>query len=308
MGRIRTTIAAVGLSLGLVGNVGAQDKIKLGSTPSAETVSVYAAIEEGIFAKHNLDVEFVTLPLNSTTPQAIVAGSLQIGGLTPPVQIQAAAGGLDVVIVSGASVTDPSTAKNFGIVVGANSDIAKAEDFVGKKVGVPGLGAFLDILFRRWLKENGVDLNSVTFIEVSFPNMNDVLKGGSVDAVVSADPFITRIVAAGTGEVLAGYELPMGQSIAYLSSTREWADANPDIVKRFRESISEAAEFVKSNPDKAREHISRYTKLPMEVVTTLAVPVTDPVVTEERLRWWVDVMREQGLVQDELDVASQIVK
>ena len=36
-----------------------------------------------------------------------------------------------------------------------------------------------------------------------FPTMNDALKSGSVDAVLTAEPFITRIEKAGNGEVAA---------------------------------------------------------------------------------------------------------
>ncbi len=35
--------------------------------------------------------------------------------------------------------------------------MSKPADFVGKKVGVPGIGAFLDVLFRKWLIDGGVD-------------------------------------------------------------------------------------------------------------------------------------------------------
>ncbi len=38
--------------------------------------------------------------------------------------------------------------------------IRTAQDFVGKKVGVPGIGAFLDVLFRQWLIQSGVDPKS----------------------------------------------------------------------------------------------------------------------------------------------------
>ena len=56
--------------------------------------------------------------------------------------------------------------------------IKEAKDFVGKKVGAPGIGAFLQVLFRKWLIEKGVDPESVNFVEVTFPTMSDALKSG----------------------------------------------------------------------------------------------------------------------------------
>jgi NitT/TauT family transport system substrate-binding protein len=154
----------------------------------ADYVSLYAAKEEGFFAKRKLDVEPTLVTLNSTIPQALLSNSLQVGLPTPSVFLQAVDGGLDLVVIGGTSITDPSTLKNFGVVIRAGENIQKAQDFAGKKVGVPGIGAFLHVLFRQWLVQNGVDPKKVTYVEVSFPAMNDVLKGGTVDAVVSAAP------------------------------------------------------------------------------------------------------------------------
>ena len=64
-------------------------------------------------------------------------------------------------------------------------------------VFVPGLGAFLHVTFRAYLKDNGVDYRKVTFVEAAFPQHTDLLRGGSVDAVVSADPFMSRITESG---------------------------------------------------------------------------------------------------------------
>ena len=49
--------------------------------------------------------------------------------------------------------------------------IKEPKDFVGKKVGAPGLNAFLHVLFVKWLVEKGVDPKSVNFVEVTFPTM-----------------------------------------------------------------------------------------------------------------------------------------
>jgi len=89
----------------------------------------------------------------------------------------------------------------YGLVARAGSGIKTAQDCVGKKVGVPGLGAFLHVTFRAWLKDQGVDYRKVSFVEASFPQHGDLLRGGSVDAVVTADPFMNRITDSGAGYV-----------------------------------------------------------------------------------------------------------
>ena len=155
------------------------------------------ARDEGIFAKHGLDADVSLIAINTTIPPAIVSNSIQIGGPTATVFLQAVDGGLDLVAVAGASVMDPVSAGAVAAVARNGVTIKDAKDFVGKKVGAPGIGAFLHVLFVKWLIEKGVDPKTVNFVEVTFPTQSDALKSGSVDAVLTGEPFITRIEERG---------------------------------------------------------------------------------------------------------------
>ena len=154
-------------------------KIVFGYTAVTDFASVFVAAENGYFKKRGLDVELKFIPINSTIPAAVQADSLQIGGPTPSVYLQSVDGGLDHVVVAGAGVTS-KTITGFGLVAKAGSGIRTAKDCVGKKIGVPGLGAFLHVTFRGWLKTQGVDFKTVNFVEASFPQHGDLLRGGSV--------------------------------------------------------------------------------------------------------------------------------
>ena len=180
-------------------------KLKIACTATSDCASAMVARDEGIFAKHGLDADVSLIAINTTIPPAIVSDSIQIGGPTATVFLQAVDGGLDLVAVAGASVMDPVSAGAVAAVARNGVTIKDAKDFVGKKVGAPGIGAFLHVLFVKWLIEKGVDPKSVNFVEVTFPTQSDALKSGSVDAVLTGEPFITRMKNAGTGAVAARY-------------------------------------------------------------------------------------------------------
>jgi NitT/TauT family transport system substrate-binding protein len=181
--------------------------------------------------------------------------------------------------------------------------IRNAQDCVGKKIGVPGLGAFLHVLFRKWLTEKGVNFRQVQFIETAFPQHNDVLRGGSVDAVVTADPFMSRIVAGGAGgaPVFFANELPDGQPAILYSATRAWAMANAAQVRAFREAITEGVAFVSANPPKAREHLGKYTRLPPEILATVQISTLRATLTADNMRFWIEVMRAQEMLKTNID-------
>jgi len=303
-------VAAAALSAALAASAAAQTKIAVGYTAVTDFAAAFVAKEEGFFKKRGLDAELILIAINSNIPAALMSNSIQFGGPTPSVFLQAVDGGLDLVAVSGASVSARENARGGGVVARTGVEIKTPQDFIGKKVGAPGLGAFLHVLFRQWLIEKGVDPRKVTFVEVSFPTMNDVLKGGTVDAVVTADPFMSRMVAAGTGTVAFHYlaDLPEDKPQILYASTREWAQKNAAIVTAFREAITEGSAFVAANPDKTREHMGKHIKLPPEVLKTVLISKPDASLTVDQLKWWVDVMKGQDMFKTGPDAGKLLMK
>jgi NitT/TauT family transport system substrate-binding protein len=117
--------------------VAAQTKIQIGCTATSDCASAMVAVDEGLFKKHGLDAEMVLIGINSNIPAAILSNSIQIGGPTSTVFLQAADGGLDLVAICGASVMNTTSNANIAAFVRNGITIKEPKDFVGKKVGAP---------------------------------------------------------------------------------------------------------------------------------------------------------------------------
>ncbi len=306
-----SALAAASAAAALPAFAQSNPKIVFGYTAVTDFASAFVAAEEGYFKKRNLDVELKFIPLNSTIPAALQSDSLQIGGPTPSVFLQAVDGGLDLVLVAGGGLTS-KTITGFGLVARAGSGIKSAQDCVGKKIGVPGLGAFLHVTFRAWLKDSGVDYRKVNFVEAAFPQHADLLRGGSVDAVVSADPFMSRITESGAGYVASYYStfLPENNQTIVHAAKRDWVAKNPAAARAFREALVEAAAFMQQpkNDAKVRAAIGKYIKLPPEVLAKVQVSPPGPVVTEKQLAYWTGLMKEQDMLKTNIDVAKLVAK
>lgn len=286
-------------------------RITVGYTAVADFTSGFVAMEEGFFKKRGLEVEFKFIPLNSTIPAALQADSLQIGGPTPSVFLQAVDGGLDHVVVAGGGATSKAITA-FGLLARAGSGIRTPADCAGRKIGVPGLGAFLHVTFRAWLKQNGVDDRKVQFIEAAFPQHGDLLRGGTLDAVVSAEPFMSRIADTGQAYVASYYStfLPDGVPTIIYAARRDWAQKNAAQVSAFRAAITEAAAWMArpANGARMREHMGRYIKLPPEVLAKVQVAPAAPVLGARQLDYWVGLMKEQGMLKTSPDTAALIAR
>jgi NitT/TauT family transport system substrate-binding protein len=308
----RRRLAVITASALLLTSAGAfaQTKITIGCTATSDCASAMVAVDEGIFARHGLDAKMILIGINSNIPAAIISDSIQIGGPTATVFLQAVDGGLDLIAIEGATIMDPMS--NYAVAAYARNgaSLHEAKDFVGKKVGAPGIGAFLQVLFVKWLTEKGVDPKSVSFVEVTFPTMGDALKSGAVDAVLTAEPFVTRFNAAGLGYVGAHYAADLARTepiISYVAS-RAFAEKNPEAIAAFRAAIVEAAAIVNNDRQKASESISKFTKQPLDLVKTNRPNVAAPDVKPDGLVWWLEVMKQQNMLQTQIDPAKIVLK
>lgn len=286
----------------------AQTKMTIGHTGVAEYLAAFIAQEEGFFKKNGLEVTLQQVAGGALVP-GLQGGSLQMATLPPTNMLLANDGGLDLVAVAGTSVFDKSD-QNVGLLAAPNSGITSAKDLVGKKVGVPSIGGFLYVMARKWVIDKGVDAKQVSFVEVNFPQTADLLKSGTIHAGVSADPFMKRAVASGSGTPLAYFaaDLPPQTTGVFYGTTRQWAQANAVALKGFRASIAEAVEFTEKNPQAARAHLGKYIKLPPEVLASIPTPRLFAAVTEPQIRYWVETMHDMGLTKSKGNVAQMIAR
>ena len=115
----------------LFASPGAADpiKIKIACTATSDCASAMIATYDGIFAKHGLDAEMTLIGINTNIPPAIASDSIEVGGPTSTVFLQAVDGGLDLVAIAGASVMDPAEVQPHRGRAEVRSDDVEARGF-----------------------------------------------------------------------------------------------------------------------------------------------------------------------------------
>ncbi len=307
--------AAILLAASILGAAPASalDKIVIGYTAVGGNAADYIAKDKGFFAKHGLDVDLLLVRGGSVLVPSLVANSIQIGTLATPTMIQAADGGIDLVAVTGLSVFTANL-NDSGIVIRTDSTIKTPADLKGKRIATSTIGGVSEIMFDKWLTVKGLDLKSVTMLEVAYSDMPNVIKTGNIDGVLIPDPFMSAIVSAGTGKVMARYiaevvgSIPSAPSISSIvnSSTRAWVQAHPQELTAFRAAIVEAVAFGKANPKEAIEIVGRTLNLKPEVMATTELAPLSSNVAAADFKWWLDTMIEQDRLRTKLDASKLI--
>ncbi|HWE74247.1 MAG TPA: ABC transporter substrate-binding protein [Stellaceae bacterium] len=296
---IRMTNIAAAIALALLAAAhpaAAQTKIKMTYTAVSGFTAGYVAQEQGFFQKHGVDVQFTQTNISGNIPAIVESGSVEVGGATLPQIVQADDAGLDLVVFAGGAVYPlPGDV----LIARPAANITKTTDLKGKTVGVPGIGALLHIMLRRDLKANGVDPDSVKYVELGFPQAGDALKAGQIDAYPMQAPFTARVLQSGAGVAVANWlsATPDGTPTVIFSATRSWATAHKNAVEGMRAGMREALDFIKTHPDETNQAIAKYTGLPVQVVASIPIPPIDVDLSPKQIQFWIDVSKEQGLIK-----------
>ncbi|HEY4140698.1 MAG TPA: ABC transporter substrate-binding protein [Pseudolabrys sp.] len=298
----------IGATLSVLASVAAghaQDTAKIAFTPTAAAGGIFNAQAEGFFAKHGLKSSELLSQANGVgVVAAVQSGSAQFGSVAAGVFFGAIENGLDYVAVGCQSLFGPGT-DVLAVISRNDVNITKATDFEGKRVAVPGLHGGHHLAFLMWLKSNGADAKKITFLEVNHAQQADVLRGKSVDAVVTAEPNVVRITQAGLGKVVSRLnDMKQNFPDAFFMATRAWADAHPNEVIGFQQGLKDGVAFGEANFDKTSANTAVFLKQDVAIVKQAGKQHFCTADVAKHINELNTVMLELGLAKKPMDAAK----
>lgn len=207
----------------------------------------------GLFEKYNVDSELTYNNSNPENIQALIEGKLDLVAAGTTAVFTYIDQGSDIVIIGGQMSSGetlyalPERADEFKEL--------NQETLAGKKIGVTRMNTG-DIVFRHILKQRGVDLSTVEFVELDSANtVVQAVATGEVDLGIT---FLTfRAIAEEQGLVplthFDGDDEWPGFVCCRLFTTREDLEKNRDAFVGVLKANIEAYALIQQDPDKAVE-------------------------------------------------------
>lgn len=241
-------------------------------TVSRGQVNIEGAIlaqEQGFFKDAGLDVTMTVGQGAAAQNSAAISGEFQIGLTDGIAATRAIAEGMPIVIVAGAAHADPNFKgeTSDGLLVAPGSPIKSWADLGGKKIGIPDLGGIPQVASVTALQANGVDPKSVEFVSLPLPALPEAAAKGDVDAIFVFSVFYLGAKDKGFVPIGTGVKeyLPNAPQSVWIAS-RDYAEKNPEAIKRFREAMDKANAFADANPDAVRKIYHENSQLPGEFI------------------------------------------
>lgn len=199
---------------------------------------LYAGVENGEFAKRDIEVEFVYAAASDILTN-IAAGNVQFGFPNGDAVIAAAANGLPVKVVH------TTYQRGIGALLArTETGIATYADLKGKTVAVTSLGSPNYLQLQVGLKQAGLSLDDVTVEVVATGAIVQSLQSGQVDAIVFSELRKYALEAEGVDitMILSNDFLPSFGNVVVTSDSL--LSSNPDLVKRFDEAVTASYQWV----------------------------------------------------------------
>ena len=214
--------------------------IKVGSSPVVSSAGIYLAKERGYFKEQGLDVEITDFN-NSGAPMTLLLskGELDVGaGNITAGLFNAIAEGQKFKIV--ADKGHIAENKDYLALIVRNEHLKSGrfktlKDLKGFKMGLTSLdGVSQEILTERFLKKGKLSIKDVTFVKLSYAEMNLALKAGTIDATIQLEPFLTKAVLENIATIVGkGSEVYPKQQSGALFYSPQFIQNNPEEAKKF---------------------------------------------------------------------------
>jgi NitT/TauT family transport system substrate-binding protein len=250
--------------------------LKVGILPIGDLVPYFVAKERGFFNDEKLDISELTMPGGANIGPALESGDLQLGWSNVVTVAIANTQGSDWTLIMPGAYSEVNGHMEIQVMVPTGSPLQSAKDLEGKRVGVNTRANITELGVRAWATKAGADPDKFTFQEVPFPQMEQALVSGQLDAGMVIEPFLTRAQNAGSLRILQPAD-PWGAvapkfMIASWFTKKSWADKNKDTLERFTRAMKKSHEWVKGNETEARKIFAQASKLDEDVALKMVLP------------------------------------
>ncbi|WP_369250552.1 ABC transporter substrate-binding protein [Streptomyces sp. R41] len=248
--------------------------VKVGIIPIVDVAPLYLGQEKGFYSKRGLKLSMTTAQGGAAIVPGVVSGQFQFGFSNMTSLMIAQSNSVPVKAIANGVASTGVSGKDFGaITVKKGSSIKSAKDLEGKKVAVNTLKNINETAVRESVRKAGGDASKVKFVELAFDQMPAALDSGQIDAAMVVEPALATVKSQGGTEIASSLvDVAKDLTVAMYFTSTQYAQKNPDLVKKFQEATADSLAYADAHPDEVRQVVTTYTKIPTAVLAKVTLP------------------------------------
>lgn len=199
------------------------------------------------------ELRIVELESSSESARQLRNGLLDAAGLTLPEAIELASSGVDIKVVAILSLSKGADA------VVAKPGFANAAALKGARIGMEN-SALADVMLQRLLEAGGLQRDAVSLFRLPLVEHEVALTRGRVDAVITFEPVLSSLVAAGYHVLLDSANMP-GEVVDVLVIRGDALGARPAQVRALLRAFEDGRLALLAQPQEAAQMLAAGTDL-----------------------------------------------
>lgn len=286
----------------------AQETIRLGLLPFSESLGAVIADKQGFFKDAGITVESAKFDSGAIAVPVLQSGRMDIVLSSTVATFQAIEQGLDAVVLAPAAVVRTAPPDTTTAVMARKGSITSPKDLEGKRIAVNVINSTAWLHAVAWLEKHGVDRSKVRFTEVPFPQMNDPLLNGQLDAVVQVEPFRSALMATGNAEIVGWpyVETAPDTDITQYIALTSWAQKNHALAAKFVAAVTKGAQFAASNEAATRDINVQFTNLNPALKDKVLLPRLGTAINLKDMGRTIELMQKYGLLKSPVDLSKRV--
>lgn len=238
---------------------GGGEEVTIGYLPSDHDAALFVADAQGKFAENGINTKLVQFNNGGDLMTAMASGDVDVGyvGITPV--LSSIAKGVPVKVISAAQT------EGSGIVVAKDSGISSVQDLAGKKIATPGEASIQHMLLTYYLEQNGMSTKDLKLSSMKVPSMNDALKTGKIDGMITFEPYVSIAEKNGAKLLTDSADIIPNHPCCVVVASDKFIQDNPNETEKILEIHENATDFINANSDEAAE------LLPSDIVSDVEV-------------------------------------
>lgn len=280
--------------------------LKIAVLPIIDTLPMYVAQQEGLFAKQGVNVEFVPVASAPERDQLLAAGGAD-GTINETLAVMLFNKEKVQMQVVRYALRPTEGHGHFFILASAKSGINSVDQLKGVEIGV-SQGTVIEYVTDRLLQADGLTNDEIKTVAVpKIPDRMALLASGELKAGVMPDPLASLVVSQGGVVVTDDSKYPQ-YGFSVISFRKAVIDSNPQAVKGFLAALEEATKMLNADPAKYKNVLSEQKLVPQPLMASYQPPVfpTAGVPTEAEWKDALSWLKEKGILTSDVSYADSV--
>jgi NitT/TauT family transport system substrate-binding protein len=244
--------------------------LKLAVIPVIDTLPMFVAQAEGLYAKHGVEVQLLPVASAPERDQLLQAGQADgtLNEILSVMFFNRNEGRMQAVRYGHMA---SKGAGHFFLLASGAGAIRHVRELKGVEIGI-SQGTIIEYLTDRLLAANGLAPSEIRTLAVPrIPDRMALLASGKLKAGVLPDPLASLAVQQGAKIILDDTAHPkLGASV--ISFRKEVIDRHPRAIKEFLAAIEEAVGMINSDPAKYGALLAEKKMVPPSLLGSYVVP------------------------------------